>query len=92
MSVGVCLGLVFYLIEIDENVTMGTFVLGFDGEWGLSMRLKGAPDYPRNAALGCIEDCNEVRIAYVLKKDDLNRALFVLQKALEAYPGREMKD
>ena len=35
---------------------------------------------------------NEVRIAYVLKKDDLNRALFVLQKALEAYPGREMKD
>lgn len=28
----------------------------FDGEWGLSMRLKGAPDYPRNAALGCIED------------------------------------
>ena len=21
----------------------------FDGEWGLSMRLKGAPDYPRNA-------------------------------------------
>ena len=31
---------------------------------------------------------NEVRIAYVLKKDDLNRALFVLQKALEAYPGR----
>ncbi|MBR4380297.1 MAG: pyridoxal phosphate-dependent aminotransferase [Bacteroidaceae bacterium] len=31
---------------------------------------------------------NEVRIAYVLKKDDLIRALFVLQKALEAYPGR----
>ena len=31
---------------------------------------------------------NEVRIAYVLKKEDLTRALFVLQKALEAYPGR----
>ena len=31
---------------------------------------------------------NEVRIAYVLKKEDLNRALFILQKALEAYPGR----
>ncbi|KAA6320542.1 Aspartate aminotransferase [termite gut metagenome] len=29
---------------------------------------------------------NEVRIAYVLKKQDLIRALFVLQKALEAYP------
>lgn len=31
---------------------------------------------------------NEVRIAYVLKKEDLNRALLVLEKALEAYPGR----
>lgn len=31
---------------------------------------------------------NEVRIAYVLKKDDLQRALIVLQKALETYPGR----
>lgn len=31
---------------------------------------------------------NQVRIAYVLKKDDLNRALFILEKALEAYPGR----
>ena len=31
---------------------------------------------------------NEVRIAYVLNKDDLKRALVVLQKALEAYPGK----
>ncbi len=31
---------------------------------------------------------NEVRIAYVLKKEDLVRALHVLRKALEAYPGR----
>ena len=31
---------------------------------------------------------NEVRIAYVLKKEDLERALVVLKKALEAYPGR----
>ena len=31
---------------------------------------------------------NQVRIAYVLKKEDLERALFVLRKALEAYPGR----
>ncbi len=31
---------------------------------------------------------NEVRIAYVLKKEDLTRALFILRKALEAYPGR----
>lgn len=31
---------------------------------------------------------NQVRIAYVLNKDDLHKALIVLQKALEAYPGR----
>ncbi len=31
---------------------------------------------------------NEVRLAYVLKKEDLAKALFVLQKALEVYPGR----
>ncbi|MBR6561368.1 MAG: pyridoxal phosphate-dependent aminotransferase [Alistipes sp.] len=30
---------------------------------------------------------NEVRIAYVLNKEDLRRALVVLGKALEAYPG-----
>ena len=30
---------------------------------------------------------DEVRMAYVLKKQDLERALFVLGKALEAYPG-----
>ena len=31
---------------------------------------------------------NEVRMAYVLKKEDLAKALTVLSKALEAYPGR----
>lgn len=31
---------------------------------------------------------NQVRIAYVLKKEDLAKALIVLKKALEAYPGR----
>ena len=34
---------------------------------------------------------NQVRIAYVLKKEDLMKALVVLQKALEAYPGRVME-
>ena len=34
---------------------------------------------------------NEVRIAYVLKKEDLQRALFILEKALEAYNGLKKK-
>lgn len=33
---------------------------------------------------------NEVRMAYVLKKEDLSKALKVLAKALEAYPGRTL--
>lgn len=31
---------------------------------------------------------DEVRIAYILNKEDLQRALLILGKALEAYPGR----
>ena len=34
--------------------------------------------------------CNQVRLAYVLKKEDLRKALVVLAKALEAYPGKTM--
>ena len=31
---------------------------------------------------------NQVRLAYVMKKDDIRRALFILEKALEAYNAR----
>ena len=31
---------------------------------------------------------NEVRIAYAIDKQDLKRAIFLLGKALEQYPGR----
>jgi aspartate aminotransferase len=33
---------------------------------------------------------DEVRIAYVLKKEDLQRAIFLLEKALEAYNSRNV--
>ncbi len=32
---------------------------------------------------------DEVRIAYVLNEDDLKKALIVIEKALEAYPGKK---
>ncbi|NDW13113.1 beta-N-acetylglucosaminidase [Bacteroides sp. 214] len=35
----------------------------FDGEWGLAMRLQDAPDYPKAAALGCIQN-NELLFEY----------------------------
>jgi beta-glucosidase-like glycosyl hydrolase/CubicO group peptidase (beta-lactamase class C family) len=31
-------------------------LITLDGEWGLNMRMKDAPRYPRNMALGCIND------------------------------------
>ena len=34
---------------------------------------------------------NEVRIAYILNKKDLRRALMILGEALKAYPGRTIK-
>ena len=38
-------------------------LLTFDGEWGLAMRLKGTPTFPRNRVLGCIQD-NELLYEY----------------------------
>lgn len=31
-------------------------MITFDGEWGLSMRLRGTPVFPKNMVLGCIQD------------------------------------
>ncbi|MEG1839448.1 MAG: glycoside hydrolase family 3 N-terminal domain-containing protein, partial [Bacteroidaceae bacterium] len=31
-------------------------MITFDGEWGLAMRLKNTPDFPKNMVLGCIQD------------------------------------
>lgn len=35
----------------------------FDGEWGLAMRLKATPNFPRSRVLGCIQD-NELLYEY----------------------------
>jgi len=32
---------------------------------------------------------NQIRMAYVLKEEDLKHALVCLEKALEQYPGRK---
>lgn len=44
------------LTNLAQKNAQVPLLVTFDGEWGLSMRLKGTPDYPRNAALGCITD------------------------------------
>ena len=55
----------------------------FEGE---TIMMAPASGFYSDSSLGK----NQVRLAYILKKEDLQRALLVLQKALEAYPGKIM--
>ena len=58
----------------------------FDYEGETVMMAPGAGFYTTPGA-----GVNQVRIAYVLKRSDLERALVVLRKALEAYSGRTVE-
>ena len=51
---------------------------------GETVMMAPASGFYSDASLGK----NQVRLAYVLKKEDLQRAILILEKALEAYPGR----
>jgi aspartate aminotransferase len=54
-------------------------------EWeGATIMLAPASGFYSEEGLGH----DEVRIAYILEKDELKRAITILRKALEAYPGR----
>ena len=55
----------------------------FDYE-GETVMMAPATGFYSNSELGR----QQVRLAYVLRKEDLKRALVVLEKALQAYPGR----
>ena len=58
-------GLLFSGGELDKQVSLTNFaqekaqvplMVTFDGEWGLAMRLKRTPKFPRNRVVGCIEN------------------------------------
>lgn len=58
-------GLLFSEGTLKEHITLTNYMqslskvpafITFDGEWGLSMRIKKAPLFPKNCALGCIQD------------------------------------
>jgi aspartate aminotransferase len=55
----------------------------FDDNGDTVMFAPGAPFYETPG-----KGINEVRIAYAIDKADLKRAIFLLGKALEQYPGR----
>ena len=71
-------------LPVDDSEKFCAWCLtDFDYEGETVMMAPGAGFYTTPGA-----GRDEVRIAYVLRKEDLLRALFVLEKALEAYPGR----
>lgn len=43
------------LINFTQSMAKVPILVTFDGEWGLSMRIKDTPDFPKNSALGCIQ-------------------------------------
>lgn len=58
-------GLLFSSGQLVNQVTLTNYaqelaevplMLTFDGEWGLAMRLKNTPTFPKNRVLGCIQD------------------------------------
>lgn len=44
------------LTNTAQKLSKLPLMITFDGEWGLSMRLRGTPVFPRNMVLGCIQD------------------------------------
>jgi beta-glucosidase-like glycosyl hydrolase/CubicO group peptidase (beta-lactamase class C family) len=44
------------LTNMAQNESHIPLMITFDGEWGLSMRLKNLPLFPKNEVLGCIQD------------------------------------
>lgn len=44
------------LINEAQELAETPLMITFDGEWGLGMRIKTVPSFPRNMVLGCIQD------------------------------------
>src|SRR5574344_1475098 len=71
-------------LPVDDSEKFCRWCLSEFNSEGETVMMAPASGFYTTPAVGY----NQVRIAYVLKKEDLSRALIVLQKALEAYPGR----
>ena len=71
-------------LPIDDSDRFCAWCLSEFNYEGETIMLAPASGFYSNPAKGR----NEVRIAYVLNKNDLRRALMILGEALKAYPGR----
>jgi aspartate aminotransferase len=71
-------------LPIDDSDKFCEWLLSTFEYEGQTVMMAPASGFYTNKGVGR----NEVRLAYVLQKEELAKALFVLRKALEAYPGR----
>jgi aspartate aminotransferase len=81
-----CPGGAFYAmarLPIDDSDLFCKWLLESFSHDGATVMLAPATGFYGTAGLGK----QEVRLAYVLNKDDINRAMDCLEKALQVYPG-----
>lgn len=71
-------------LPVDDSEKFCIWCLNEFRHEGATVMMAPASGFYSDPALGR----NQVRIAYVLKKEDLAKALECLEKALEQYPGR----
>ena len=71
-------------LPVDDSEKFCAWCLSDFSYEGQTVMLAPASGFYMHPAMGR----NEVRIAYVLCKQELAKAILVLEKALEAYPGR----
>ncbi|NDF13524.1 MAG: pyridoxal phosphate-dependent aminotransferase [Proteobacteria bacterium] len=77
----------FYVVvrlPIDDSDAFCQWMLESFSYEGATVMMAPATGFYASKGLGK----NEVRIAYVLKKEDLQHAMICLEKGLQAYPGR----
>ena len=72
-------------LPVDDAVKFAIWILeNFDIDGETVMFAPGNGFYSTPGA-----GVNEARSAYVLKSEDLERAIYILGEALKAYPGRK---
>lgn len=75
---------IYAALPVDSAEEFVKFLIGSFSDNNETVMISPMKDFYMTEGLGI----NEIRIAYVLNTADLTRAMEILQKGLEAYPGR----
>ncbi len=77
---------IYAALPVDSAEEFVKFMIGEFTDRGETVMISPMKDFYISENLGA----NEIRIAYVLNTDALARAMEILKKGLEAYPGRKV--